>query len=342
MPTTSDSNHRSKRAKVSQRSSAEGAGDSGLMEVAPAANAKQKPPECLTTVLLRERIARVAGQAQKDAQSSESVSPDAICLQALPEDAPPVVQDRRTGSRDIAVRIAADPGQVATALASLNALMYTPRSKLSKDGRRRFWVEMCEAARRQPFPVTPSVVTFGAAVLQAAGVQIGQVVPSGVREEGKVHLHSTGGRQANRTAVVFGSMVQNSCTCVSGHSFRRSGAKFLARTGSPTAGIQWLGRLESAAVFGYIGETAEENPDSHMDLGQCQVADGTYSSQNWATGGIRSGGCEASRRGQWASWWADALDEMNGKIRLLALPACYGAFFGFSRVVENGVCLVLG
>ena len=65
------------------------------------------------------------------------------------------------------MRVAADPGQVATALASLNALMYTPRSKLGKDGRRRFWVEMCEAARRQPFPLTPSVVTFGA--LWAAG-----------------------------------------------------------------------------------------------------------------------------------------------------------------------------
>ena len=50
--------------------------------------------------------------------------------------------------RVAAMRVTADPGQVATALASLNALMSTPRSKLSKDGRRRFWVEMCEAARR--------------------------------------------------------------------------------------------------------------------------------------------------------------------------------------------------
>ena len=161
-----------RRARVSQRSSAEGAGDSGLMEFAPAASAKQKPPECLTTVLLRERIARLAGQAQEDAQSSESVARGAVCLQALPKrlrwDAPPVVQDPRTGSRDMKMRVAADPGQVATALTSLNALMYTPRSKLSKDGRRRFWVEMCEAARRQPFPLDALRVTFGAAVFRAA------------------------------------------------------------------------------------------------------------------------------------------------------------------------------
>ena len=104
VPTTSDSSHRSKRARVSQRSFAEGAGDSGLMEVALAANAKQKPLECLTTVLLRERLARSAGQAQEDAQSNESVRLCATCLHALPRslrwDAPPVVQDRRTGSRD--------------------------------------------------------------------------------------------------------------------------------------------------------------------------------------------------------------------------------------------------
>ena len=143
------------------------------MEVALAASAKQKPLECLTTVLLRERIARLAGQAQEDAQSSEPVGRGAVCLQALPKrlrwDAPPVVQDPRTGSRDVAMRVAADLGQVATALASFKALMYTPRSKLSKDGRRRFWLEMCEAARRRPFPLAPSVVTFGAAVLWAAG-----------------------------------------------------------------------------------------------------------------------------------------------------------------------------
>ena len=64
----SDSGHWSKRAKVSHLSFAEGAGDSGLMEIASAANAEQKPPECLTTVLLRERSARLAGQAPKDAQ----------------------------------------------------------------------------------------------------------------------------------------------------------------------------------------------------------------------------------------------------------------------------------
>ena len=40
------------------------------MGIALAANAKQKLPECLTRVLLRERIARLAGQAQKDTQSS--------------------------------------------------------------------------------------------------------------------------------------------------------------------------------------------------------------------------------------------------------------------------------
>ena len=167
-----------KRAKVSQRSSAEGAGDSSLMEVSPATNVKQKPPECLTTVLLRERIARLAGQARKDAQSSESVGPGAICLWALPEklrwDAPPMVQDLRTGSRDIAMRVAAGPGQVSTALASLSALRYTPRSKLSKDGRRRFWVEMCEAARRQPFPLAPGYIWPCSPL--GCWVQIGQVV----------------------------------------------------------------------------------------------------------------------------------------------------------------------
>ena len=78
------------------------------------------------------------------------------------------VQDRRAGSRDIAVRVAADPGQVANASASLDALMCTPRSKLSRDGRRRFWVEMCEAPTQQPFPLTPCVVA-GAAVLRVAG-----------------------------------------------------------------------------------------------------------------------------------------------------------------------------
>ena len=35
---------------------------------------------------------------------------------------------------------------------------------------------------------------------------------------------------------------------LSGYRFRRSGAKFLARTGSPTAGVQWLGRWWSAEV----------------------------------------------------------------------------------------------
>ena len=144
--------------KGQKSQSAESAGNSGLMEVAPAANAKQKPPECLTTVLLRERIARMAGQTQKDAQASESVGPGAICLQTLPKrlrrDAPSVVQDRRMGSRDIAMRVAADPSKAATALASLDALMR---------------VEMCEGARRQPFPLTPPVVTYGAAVLRAAG-----------------------------------------------------------------------------------------------------------------------------------------------------------------------------
>ena len=65
-------------------------------------------------------------------KSSESVGHGAICLHSLPKrlrlDAPPVVQDRR-----IAMRVAADPSQGATALASFNALMYTSRSKLSKD-----------------------------------------------------------------------------------------------------------------------------------------------------------------------------------------------------------------
>ena len=57
--------------------------------------------------------------------------------------------------------------KVATVLDSLKALMKKPRSKLSKDGRRRYGVEMCEAARRQPF--TPSVVTLGPAVLRLLG-----------------------------------------------------------------------------------------------------------------------------------------------------------------------------
>ena len=71
------------------------------------------------------------------------------------------------GPRGIAMCVADGLGRVATALAGLSAHVYTPRSKLSKEGRRRCWVEMCEAAKRQPFPPAPAVVTFCAAVLRA-------------------------------------------------------------------------------------------------------------------------------------------------------------------------------
>ena len=74
-----------------------------------------------------------------------------ICLQAMLK-RPRWDQWSRIGVRVAGHRDAADP---TTALASLDALMYTPRSTLSKNGRRRFWVEMCEAVRRQPFSLTP-------------------------------------------------------------------------------------------------------------------------------------------------------------------------------------------
>ena len=107
-------------------------------------------------MLSRGRMARLGSEkAQKDARSTDSTDLGAVCQHALLKrvrwDA---LQWWRMGvrvSRDIAMRMAAGEGQVATALTSLNALVYTRRSKPSKHGRRRFWVEMCEAAKRQPF-----------------------------------------------------------------------------------------------------------------------------------------------------------------------------------------------
>jgi len=46
----------------------------------------------------------------------------------------------------------------------------------------------------------------------------------------------------------------------SGHTFRRSGAKHLARAGLPLARIQFYGRWGSSAVLGYVEEAMEESP----------------------------------------------------------------------------------
>ena len=178
VPTATDSGHRCKRAQVSQRSSVNAAGASGLVEVAPAGNAKRKPLKCFTP-LLRERMARVAEQARWDAQSDRIAGLGALCLQALPRrlrwSAPPSGPGSAHGAaghRDVR---GGWLGPVATALAGLSAHVYTPFSKLSKEGRRRCWVEMCEAAKRQPFPPAPFVVTFCAGVLQAAGYRLARL-----------------------------------------------------------------------------------------------------------------------------------------------------------------------
>ena len=45
----------------------------------------------------------------------------------------------------------------------------------------------------------------------------------------------------------------------SGHTFRRSGAKHLARLGLPLVRIQFYGRWGGPSVLGYV-EEAEESP----------------------------------------------------------------------------------
>lgn len=62
---------------------------------------------------------------------------------------------------------------------------------------------------------------------------------------------------------------------VTGHTFRRSGAKELARKGVPFAEIQWLARHSSSATWAYVEEAWEEAPRQSMRLNDvaslCQV-----------------------------------------------------------------------
>ena len=62
---------------------------------------------------------------------------------------------------------------------------------------------------------------------------------------------------------------------VTGHTFRRSGAKELARKGVPFSGIQWLARHSSSSTWAYVEEAWEEAPRQSMRLNDvaslCQV-----------------------------------------------------------------------
>ena len=62
--------------------------------------------------------------------------------------------------------------------------------------------------------------------------------------------------RADARRLIFAGHVDPSS--LSGHSFRRSGAKYLARRGHAIGHIQWLGRWGSAAVLGYVEDAAEE------------------------------------------------------------------------------------
>ncbi|CAL1136058.1 unnamed protein product [Cladocopium goreaui] len=59
---------------------------------------------------------------------------------------------------------------------------------------------------------------------------------------------------------------------VTGHSFRRTGAKMLARSGISIDLIQFMARHSSSAILGYVEEAAEESPaistrlQDHLDL----------------------------------------------------------------------------
>ena len=82
-----------------------------------------------------------------------------------------------------------------------------------------------------------------------------------------------------------------------------------------TAGVEWLGRLGSAAVLGYMEEAAEENPDSHMetvtwDSVRSQMADAARK-----TGQLEASFQEVAKQVEGAGGGlADVLDEINGKI----------------------------
>ena len=70
----------------------------------------------------------------------------------------------------------------------------------------------------------------------------------------------------------------------------------------------------SAAVLGYSEEAAEENPDAHMDKVRSQMADAARK-----TGQLEASVQEVAKQVEGASGrlggLADALDEINGKIR---------------------------
>ena len=53
---------------------------------------------------------------------------------------------------------------------------------------------------------------------------------------------------------------------VTGHTFRRSGAKQLARKGLPFAGIQWMARHSSSTTWSYVEEAWEEAPGQSLRL----------------------------------------------------------------------------
>ena len=106
---------------------------------------------------------------------------------------------------------------------------------------------------------------------------------------------------------------------LSGHSFRRSGCKLLARTGSPTAGIQWQGRWSQRQSLVTL-RRLQKKPrftHGHGHLGQCQVADGRYAARK--TGQLEASVQEVAKQVEGVSGrlggLADVLDEISGKIR---------------------------
>ena len=145
-----------------------------------------------------------------------------------------------------------------------------------------------------------------------------------------MHLRCAGGRQANRTAPVFGSMVQSSCTCVFVWSLFEEVGCHVPRTHWEAdgryskVGADGEGRRGgSVAVLGYIEKAAEENPDSHMntvtlDSVRSQMADAARQ-----TGQLEASVQEVEKQVEGASGslcgLADALDEINGIIWLVGV-----------------------
>ena len=83
------------------------------------------------------------------------------------------------------------------------------------------------------------------------------------------------------------------------------------------------GSMGSAAVLGYIEEAAEENPDSHVDTVTWDSVRSQMADAARKTGQLEASVEEVAKQVEGASGrlggFADALDEINGTIRLVGV-----------------------